>query len=653
MSGEQIEIQCHHKYDPSNRGSITRIAPGDIVRIGTNEDCEIRTPCAFVSPEAAQIYISNESAVELKMSNRNGGRVNGIEVPRGKTILLGRETTIDFGNWLVMVRCGLSSPKKPEQIQQSSARPRKESSEILIRVHEQLLDEAKYADRGQEETVEILGRDLPKTEQIIERLVRTLGLFEPASSQVRNFVAGQCLESELVGETLQSGQTIDLSPSFFDPESRKWHHDHSADPRREHELRKIMDEARESLGIKGAEKSRVNMQLLVDGFRRFWEQKSRALRSEMLCYLSLRKIRKDVKDMIFGYGPLEDLLRDPTISEIMINTANQILIERQGVIENSGRQFVSEMTLRNCIDRIAQRAGRRIDISQPVLDARLSDGSRVNAVIPPIAVDGSQLTIRKFPLQRMTTADLTGSSQTLTSEAAVFLEAAVRGRRNILISGGTGTGKTTLLNCISGFIPSLERVVTIEDTAELRLNGNHVVRMEARPATAQNTGAVTIESLVKNALRMRPDRIIVGECRGGEALWMLQAMNTGHDGCLTTIHANSPKDAIMRLEVMLQSSGAAFPIEAIHRQISSALHLIVQLERLHHGPHVGRRVVKEICEVLPSSSTANTNLQLRQLFVHDGEYGLTPTGRLPSFLHRLVEDGLIEANLFFAGGNSA
>ena len=303
-------------------------------------------------------------------------------------------------------------------------------------------------------------------------------------------------------------------------------------------------------------------------------------------------ISKSIQNEITGLGPLEELINDSTVSEIMVNGPNQIYVERKGKLVLSDVKFQDEEHVRRIIDRIVTPLGRRIDDSNPMVDARLKDGSRVNAIIPPLALCGSTITIRKFSDTPLTIENLMKFGS-LSPEMAGFLEAGVRGKLNILVSGGTGSGKTTLLNVLSAFIPHDERIVTIEDAAELKLMQDHVVSLESRPANLEGTGAITIRDLVKNALRMRPDRIVVGEVRGGETLDMLQAMNTGHDGSLTTAHANSARDALARIETMVMMAGMDLPVTAIRQQGAGALDLVVQQARLRDGS----RKITSICEI--------------------------------------------------------
>jgi pilus assembly protein CpaF len=319
------------------------------------------------------------------------------------------------------------------------------------------------------------------------------------------------------------------------------------------------------------------------------------LLNEQRCPLSAPeklKLLREVMDEIFGLGPLEDLLRDPLVTDILINGPHQIYLEKQGRLHETEQQFRDNDHLLQVIQRIAARVGRRIDESAPMLDARLADGSRVNAIIPPLALDGPAMSVRRFGTIPFDIERLVGIGA-LTREMSTFLEACVKCRMNILISGGTGSGKTTLLNCLSRWIPQGERVVTIEDAAELQLQRRHVVRLETRPSNIEGKGEVTQRELVKNTLRMRPDRIILGEIRGGEALDMLQAMNTGHDGSMTTVHANNTRDALRRIENMVSMAGLNFPVHAIREQMSSAINLLVQVGRITGG----RRRIRSITEI--------------------------------------------------------
>jgi pilus assembly protein CpaF len=361
------------------------------------------------------------------------------------------------------------------------------------------------------------------------------------------------------------------------------------------------------------------------------------------------ELATEVSNDVLGYGPLQRFLDDDTVTEIMVTGESAIFVERSGRLQRTSAGFVTEDHLRRVIERIVSQVGRRIDESSPMVDARLPDGSRVNAIIPPLAVDGPSLTIRKFAKEPYRVGDLI-SFGTMSPQIAQLFDACVRGRLNILVSGGTGTGKTTLLNVLSSFIPEDERIVTIEDAVELQLDQYHVVRLEARPPNIEGRGAVPIRDLVRNALRMRPDRIIVGETRGGEALDMLQAMNTGHDGSLSTVHANTPRDAIARLETMVLMAGMDLPVRAIREQVAAAIDLIVQISRMRDGS----RRITHVTEVHGMEGQVVT---LQDVFLFDHAAGVDadgrflgeqrPTGIRPRFTERLEQSGIALPSIVF------
>jgi pilus assembly protein CpaF len=360
------------------------------------------------------------------------------------------------------------------------------------------------------------------------------------------------------------------------------------------------------------------------------------------------RLVNDVQHELFGLGPLEPLLKDPTISDILVNTHRTIYIERRGKLESTNVAFKDNEHLMRVIERIVSSVGRRIDESSPMVDARLRDGSRVNAIIPPLSIDGPVLSIRRFgttPLRIDSLID----NKALTRDIADMLEMCVSARLNVLISGGTGAGKTTLLNALSAYIPNNERIVTIEDSAELQLQQPHVVRLETRPPNIEGKGEVTQRDLVRNALRMRPDRIVIGEVRGGEAIDMLQAMNTGHDGSLTTIHANTPRDALSRLETMIQMTGMRLSDRAMRQQIAAALNLVLQVARLSDGT---RRVtaISEITGMEGETITMQEIFQFERTGVDSGGQVIgrfRPTGIRPRFAERLKACGLQMPRVFF------
>jgi pilus assembly protein CpaF len=383
------------------------------------------------------------------------------------------------------------------------------------------------------------------------------------------------------------------------------------------------------------------------------EELSRIVDAEQVALTAVerRRLIDQIGADVLGYGPLESLLDDDSVTEIMVNRYDQIYIERDGLLDLSPLQFTSDAQLRRVIERIVSRVGRRIDESSPLVDARLEDGSRINAIIPPLAVNGASLTVRKFARLPLSIVDLQRLG-TLDQRASDLLRAVVEGRLNVLVSGGTGTGKTTLLNVLSGFIPGRERIITIEDAVELQLQQTHVVRLESRPPNIEGRGEVTIRDLVRNALRMRPDRIVIGEVRGGESLDMLQAMNTGHEGSISTIHSNSPRDAIARLETLVLMAGMDLPLRAIREQIAAAIDVVVQVARLRDGS----RRVTQITEVQGMEGDVVT---LSDVFVFDyaagrDEHGrylghAVPTGLRPRFAERLLDVGIELPAAIFTG----
>jgi pilus assembly protein CpaF len=368
----------------------------------------------------------------------------------------------------------------------------------------------------------------------------------------------------------------------------------------------------------------------------------------LLNRMERERLIDEILDETLGFGPLEALLKDPTISDILVNGAKCIYIERRGKLEKSDVTFRDNDHLLQIIDRIVSKVGRRVDETSPMVDARLPDGSRVNAVIPPIALDGANLSIRRFGSNPLKLEDLL-NYKAFTPEMAMLMEASIKARLNVVISGGTGSGKTTLLNTLSSFIPNDERVITIEDAAELQLQQEHVVRLETRPPNIEGKGAVTTRDLVRNALRMRPERIIIGECRAGETLDMLQAMNTGHAGSMTTLHANAVRDALARLETMIMMAGFELPIKAMRTQIASAVDLIIQVNRLQGGP---RRIISitEVMNMEQDVIIMQEIFRFKQLGIDQNgrAYGqFEATGVRPSFINRLESKGVkLPSNMF-------
>ncbi|WP_372806223.1 ATPase, T2SS/T4P/T4SS family [Pontiella sp.] len=413
----------------------------------------------------------------------------------------------------------------------------------------------------------------------------------------------------------------------------------------------IHEELVERLDLKRLSMSKLQDHELQEKITKTLSEIIHEIRSRLPAGLEPNRLAKEIFDEAVGLGPLEDLLADDSITEIMVNGPGQIYVERAGKLTLTDCTFINDASVNAVIDRIVSPIGRRIDESQPYVDARLADGSRVNAVIHPLSLVGPCITIRKFSKEPFRVQDLINFG-TLTAEIADFLRACVLMRKNIIVSGGTGSGKTTLLNVLSSYLPDDERILTIEDAAELRLTQAHIVRLEARPANIEGRGAVTIRDLVRNALRMRPDRIVVGECRGAEALDMLQAMNTGHEGSLTTIHANTPRDTLARLETMVLMAGMDLPVRAIREQVGSAVHLICQISRFSDGS----RKVSKITEV---SGLEGDRITLQDIFefVQTGvdENGkvlgmVRPTGAVPTFIEDIATRGVVMDRSIFDTG---
>ena len=403
--------------------------------------------------------------------------------------------------------------------------------------------------------------------------------------------------------------------------------------------------------------NRLNLEALAQTDRSRAEAEIRALLTQLLAEevtpLSLAErevLFAEVLDDVFGLGPLEPLLRDTTVSDILVNTHRHVFVERGGRLERVTASFQDDRHLLRVIDRIVSRVGRRVDDSSPMVDARLEDGSRVNAIIPPLAVDGPLLSIRRFPAERLKSEDLV-TLKALTAPMLEFLAHCVRAKLNVLISGGTGAGKTTLLNVLSSFISDAERIVTIEDAAELQLRQEHVARLETRPPNVEGKGAIRQRELVINALRMRPDRIVVGEVRGPEALDMLQAMNTGHDGSLTTVHANAPRDALSRIETMIAMGAVNLPERAMRQQITSAIQIVIQQTRLSDGT----RKVTSVSEI---TGMEGDTISMQEIFVFE-KIGISPEGKVigrfratgvrPKVCERLRAAGVVLPGSMFEG----
>jgi Flp pilus assembly CpaF family ATPase len=609
---------------------------GDRIRIGRGPANEIVLDSPYVADEAAVLYRRN-NGWELVALGMNGVTLGDRQLFGGERCDIQGSQTISLFPYSLT----LDLPKAAETTREHIRKQFDDRMSNSIReIHVELL---RRMDLKSDSAAAMAGDDeyLLRLEKTIDNIARGREELTNGNSPLVAHIAAYGLRDRLLAN-LTAEPTKRERGLLTD---RHWSRLVTAVPERESEVdataqyieKQILPSAECSLN------DRVDA--VEHKFWPAWDAIGDRIHEGFKSYLALRYLKKELKDIVFGYGPLEDLLRLPNVSEIMVVDKHHIYIERAGNLQNSGRRFISDAVIEAIIQRIVANVGRRIDRSQPLVDARLADGSRVNAVITPLAVSGPTLTIRKFPERKMIVDDLIAKGA-LTRTVAEFLRAAVIGRRNILISGGTGTGKTTLLNCLSDFIPDKERIVTVEDTAELQLAKEHVVRLETKAANIEGAGEYTIRDLVKNALRMRPDRIVVGECRGPEALDMLQAMNTGHDGSLTTIHANNSKDVILRLEVLVQMA-ADLPVESIRQQIASAVDVIVQLKRMRDG----RRCLSQITEVAGINPITG-NLEMRDLFLLDDPEAtgaqLQPTGRLPTFIGELISTGTLNLKTFYA-----
>ena len=609
--------------------------PVEVVRIGSDSGNDIILRSPHVSPRHAVIS-RNGNHWEITPLGENDILIGQQTLHYGERAVISlREPLSIFPYLLTFDMLDFASEAKSEQELLNER-----LSESVLAVHGDLLSRLDVDDtnesRRESETF------LTQLESDIDELARLRGFLEEPSWDLVTHSASQTVESLILSRIIEG-----TSANQAWGTGGKWTRLYTASAELERELESLASLLERTIDPDGTKDISKKMELIGERFHEVWAADLKAKNldgsNSFLQYLAKRYVKKQIKDIVFGYGPLEDLIRMPNISEIMVVSRDKIYVEKAGVLEKSGRRFVSDEVTESIINRIVSRVGRRIDKAQPLVDARLIDGSRVNAIIQPIALSGPCLTIRKFPAKKLTVDDLIRFGS-FTEVVSTFLEAAVISGRNVLISGGTGTGKTTLLNCLSDFIPDKERIVTIEDTAELQLKKEHVVRLETKAANVEGRGEYDIRDLVKNSLRMRPDRIVVGECRGPEALDMLQAMNTGHDGSMTTIHANTAEDVIERLEVLVQTA-ADLPIESIHRQIASAIDLVVQLKRMRDGS----RRVSQVTEFV-NYNKEEGSIRTKDLFVLDGETpdsNLVPTGALPSFMGELIEQDLIDLTSFY------
>lgn len=613
--------------------ALPRLFCHDQFRPEIHREYELRSTPVRLGSQAPQADIPLESnflpPLTAELACRDGvwmlrARCSGIVALGTRALASGEEERLPnnepfrLHHWI----CRLEVPEEQESAGDGLADV---VGSLLREAHAALLQQRILPLKAKTDALAAGDAYFKKLEAVIRDLVQSALRRQPQQAVLLNHVAGECVRAELLS-SLTSRQQAGANVWAHGEAWVRYQHANLAF---ETELEAIVRH------VEGRLRSEADAadptELLDRHFPAVWE--GLEVPANTREYLADRHLVKQLKDIVYGFGPLEDLLRTPAVSEIMVVDSGHIYIERSGVVQESGRKFISDEVTCSIIERIVDKVGRQINRSRPLVDARLADGSRVHAIIPPLAVSGPCLTIRKFPLHRLRLKDLQ-EKKAITDPVRKFLEAAVADHRNILIAGGTGTGKTTLLNALTDAIDPRERIVTVEDTAELQIGQEHVVSLEARNVNSEGGGAITIRELVRNALRMRPDRIIVGECRGPEALDMLQAMNTGHDGSMTTIHANTPWDVISRLEVLVQAGNDVnLPVSSIHQQIASAIDLVVQLTRFGDG----RRVVTQVTEV--TGLAEGGGIALRDLFVlSGGDDGpqLVPTGRLPTFISRIA-----------------
>ena len=601
--------------------TVRELVNGD-TRIGRDPDNEVVLPSPFVSRLHASI-VRRDGRMLLRSEGLNPTILNDREIAHADLVEIRTGDTILIQGFSLRIR----NADGPPVVTDVEVRAR--FTAFVTALHESVinrLDPRVYradsirSDEGRQAACRML-----------REAIESLDLHDDA--EVIRYGAREAVRTTLLMSLLGHGADPSGDP-FGRPEQYR---------EREHARFWIVAKLAATLQLSAdSVDAKDGIRKVRDGFDVAYATWRGQITPELALHLTLWLMRKEVSDLVFGLGPLTDLIAMPGVSEIMVVSKDQIYIEQGGTLEETGRTFLSDRVSEQILERILGPINRRIDRSSPMVDARLPDGSRVNAIIPPLALKGPCITIRRFSQDPLTIDDLVGFGA-LTPQVANFLRGCVKGRKNVVISGGTGSGKTTLLNALSGWIPAGDRIVTIEDTAELRLQQRHVVSLEARPPNIEQRGEVTIRDLVRNALRMRPDRIIVGECRGREALDMLQAMNTGHDGSMTTGHANSPADMLRRLEVMVLEA-ADLPLSAVRRQIVSGVDLVIQQSRLRDG----RRRVICVTEIVGLDDQTG-DIITEDIFSRRGEDDLAFTGYLPTFADVLTGTGVLDPSEVFWG----
>ncbi|MDD4891058.1 MAG: ATPase, T2SS/T4P/T4SS family [Phycisphaerae bacterium] len=625
-----IELWVYNQYtDMRQAYPLT----ADRLTIGREAENDIALPSPFVSREHARL-VKEDGGFYIESLGLNGTMVGTINVPANQRLKVQIGDEIHIGEYTIyLVEKEEKSTVKRERMVPVPRRV----VELEQTIHSELLDRlnlrvATQVSKEDSEYIHLIKRHL--NELISSHSARI-------DKEMMEHLGRELIWRQVVGEVTRRSTGKDIYGTSIEAAGQM-------EIKYEEAVRTIVRDIINSLPLKwsrDALKDDLNLveRKFPDQFKRISGWISAGLRE----YLSRRMLSKDVEDVVLGLGPLQDLLELPNVNEIMVVGKDKIYVEKDGAVTHVGRAFFSDEIVHSIIERIITPIGRRIDRSTPLVDARLPDGSRVNAIIDPLSLSGPCLTIRKFAEIPFTIDDLIERGS-LTRNTANFLSACVKGRKNILISGGTASGKTTLLNVMAAFIHGEERIITIEDSAELQLPQEHWVRLETRPANIEGKGAYTIRDLVRNALRMRPDRLVVGECRGAEALDMLQAMNTGHNGSMTTLHANNPTDTLMRLETMVMMA-VEMPIRAIREQILSAIDVVVQVARFADG----RRRVTHITEVTDMDRDTN-QLVNEDIFALRGavadaaspDVDLRHTGYIPTFTEELMDKGFLDISVF-------
>lgn len=608
-----------HVYDlRSSRVGEFRLE--DMLSVGRDEACDIVLPSPYISPRHAEFRLQGED-VHVHAVGFNGVFVNDIDVPAGSNRIVHAGDVTSVPGY-VLHMTGLA-----EAEHLSAMELERQFSLIKSEIHTELLASTELRN------VEHDAADEETAQELRKQLDQLLDTHENMSEQLVEYIVRKAIQQQVVNSVVRGGMD--------ESQSRKLQWSLSTD---QVALTKFVETVLFELGLAN-DPGKGEIADVLDRFGPIFDRNKRVLGKNQMEYIAKESIRADIESLVFGLGPLEDLLKLPDITEIMVVGKDRIFIEKGGGLEQTGRAFPSEDGLNVAVSRMVRPIGRTVNRSEPIVDARLEDGSRVHIVIPPVAIHGTSVTIRRFREEPFTIEDLIRFG-TFGPRAVTFLRGCILARKNIVISGGTGSGKTTLLNVLGAQIPFDQRLVVIEDSAELQLPQPNLVNLEAKKANLEGEGEISIKDLVRASLRMRPDRIVVGECRGGEALDMLQAMNTGHDGSMTTGHSNSPKEMMQRLQVMVMEAGESMPVSAIRQQIAAAVDVIIQIQRQRDRV----RRVTHITEVV-GYDFDEEQVIMEDVFTlatpKEGKPELRFTGYLPTFIDQLLRHGDIELEELF------